>query len=76
MNCLNPAAQDTIWETLFICAKHFICAKTANELYGERSFSYNGLCGMSYLKMYEQYALLVKLTTYFPYETDSRTAIL
>ena len=37
-------------------------------------------CGMSYLKMCEQYALLInlkeKLTTYFLYETDSRTAIL
>jgi hypothetical protein len=35
---------------------------------------------MSYLKMYKQYALLVnskeKLTTYTPYETDSRTGIL
>ena len=40
-----------------------------------------GQCSeMSYLKMYEHYALLInlkeKLTTYFLYEMDSRTAIL
>ena len=38
-------------------------------------------CGMSYLKMYEQYMLSQsiqkeKLTNCLPYETDSTTAIL
>jgi hypothetical protein len=77
VNCSNTAAQDTIYETV----KTFdLCQNRERTMVNEVLVTTGQGCGMSCLKMFEQYALLViseeKLTTYFPYDTDSRTAIL